>query len=104
MSRQEKIRFCGLNLEDYEDFDNTIEILTGNSGKEYIIAQEVIVDFIRIAIELIKVDCMQYSFNVSFINEELNTISNKASKLKLFGDSIYTIEGIGKTKNEKEVY
>lgn len=100
MSREEKIKFCGLNLEAEEDFDNTIEILIGNSGKEYIIAQEVIADFIRIAIELIKVDCMQYSFNVSFINEELNTISNKASKLKLFGDNIYTIEGISKSNNQ----
>lgn len=104
ISRQEKIKFCGLNLEAEEDFDNTIEILAGNSGKEYIVVQEVITDFIRIAIELIKVDCMQYSFNVSFINEELSTISNKASKLKLFGDTIYTIEGISKGTGGSKVY
>lgn len=48
MSRKEKIKFCGLNLEAEEDFDNTIEILIGNSGKEYIIAQEVIADFISL--------------------------------------------------------
>lgn len=48
MSREEKIKFCGLNLEAEEDFDNTIEILIGNSGKEYIIAQEVIADFISL--------------------------------------------------------
>lgn len=48
MSREGKIKFCGLNLEAEEDFDNTIEILIGNSGKEYIIAQEVIADFISL--------------------------------------------------------
>ena len=104
VSRKEKVKLCGINLEAEDEFDNTIEILIGNSGKEYIVAQEDITDFIRIAIETIHVDCVQHLINISFINEEKGIISNKASKLKLFGDSIYTIEGIGKTKDEKKVY